>query len=83
MIPSRESWDVIMLLIKLFLNWNTSALGGTFPGQKRKIPGNPEIPDVFPARKSLIGDISDSQLRKGLLINIFELWMGQEYKIYY
>jgi hypothetical protein len=28
---------------------------GFFP--ERKIPGNPEIPEVFPARKSLISDI--------------------------
>jgi hypothetical protein len=32
-----------MRLIKLFLAWNTSALGFFFPDQERKIPGNPEI----------------------------------------
>jgi hypothetical protein len=41
-----------MSLIKLFLTGNTSALEGFFLDQERKIPGNPEIPEIFPARKS-------------------------------
>jgi hypothetical protein len=45
-----------MLLIKLFLARKTSALGLFFPHYERKIPGNPEIQEVFPARKSLISD---------------------------
>jgi hypothetical protein len=47
-----------MPLTKLFLAGNTSALGEFFPDQKQKIPGNPKIPAVFPARKSLIRDIT-------------------------
>ncbi len=39
------------------LDFNTSALEEFFPDQERKIPGNPVIPEVFPARKSLISDI--------------------------
>jgi hypothetical protein len=46
-----------MRLIKLFLAWNTSALGVFFPDQERKIPGNPEISEVFPTRKGLISNI--------------------------
>jgi hypothetical protein len=34
------------LLYVLFLARNTSALGRLFPNQERKIPGNPEIPEV-------------------------------------
>jgi hypothetical protein len=46
---------------KPFLAWNTSvfflaektsALGWGFPDQEQKIPGNHDIPEVFPARKS-------------------------------
>ncbi len=37
---------------------NTSVLGGFFPDQERKSPGNPEIPKVFPARKSIISHIT-------------------------
>jgi hypothetical protein len=43
-----------MSMIKLFLTRNTSALEGLFLDQDRNIPGNPKIPEVFPARKSLI-----------------------------
>jgi hypothetical protein len=32
----------------LFLAGNVSALANFFPDQERKIPGNPEIPEVFP-----------------------------------
>jgi hypothetical protein len=30
--------------------------GGFFPDKKWKIPGNTELPELFPARKSLISD---------------------------
>ncbi len=33
-----------------------------FPDQERKIPGNPETPEVFPVTKTLISDILDSLL---------------------
>ncbi len=61
-----------MSLNKIFLFGNTSAffLGGggvvfpdvggggvSFPDEERKTPGNYEIPELFPVRKSLIGDI--------------------------
>jgi len=32
-------------------------LCGFFPVHEREIPGNPEIPEVFPAKESLISDI--------------------------
>jgi hypothetical protein len=32
-------------------------LRGVLPDKERKIAGNPEIPEVFLARKSLISDI--------------------------
>jgi hypothetical protein len=49
-VTSRESWDAIH---KLFLAGNTSSdLGGFVPDQERKKPENPEVPAVFPARKS-------------------------------
>jgi hypothetical protein len=45
-------------LIILFLAGNTSPLGVFFPDQDREMPGNLEIPEYFPARKSLISDIT-------------------------
>ncbi len=51
-----------MSLIKLFLAGNT----GLYPDQERKIPGNSEITDVFPAKKSLISDIPNSWLGTGI-----------------
>jgi hypothetical protein len=65
-----------MSLIKLFLSRNTSALrkcnlagqdyhcliGVVFRDQEWKIPGNPEIPEVLPSRKSLISDIQGLRL---------------------
>jgi hypothetical protein len=36
-----------MLLNKLFLARNISALGFFYLVQKRKIPGNPKIPEVY------------------------------------
>ncbi len=60
-----------MSLIKLFLAGNTSALGGVFTDQGRKIPANTEIPKLFPSRKILISGIPDSRLVTGSLIKIF------------
>jgi hypothetical protein len=67
-----------MSLNKLFLDWNTSVLDGFtlpdreyfflmrgFPYQERKIPRNPETPEVFPVMKSLINGILDSLLGWG------------------
>jgi hypothetical protein len=52
-----------MSQIKFFLAGNTAFLEKVFPDQERKIPGKPEIPEVFLARKSLICDIrQDSRL---------------------
>jgi hypothetical protein len=53
MIPvtGRESCDVSDLTLPKFLTGNTSTLEGFFLDQERNIPGNPEIPEVFPARK--------------------------------
>jgi hypothetical protein len=43
---------------KLFLAGGTFVLERFSLDQKRKIQGNPEIPDVFPAGKSLISEIT-------------------------
>jgi hypothetical protein len=52
-----------MSLTKLFLAGNTASLEKVYPDQDKKILGNPEIPEVFQARKSLICDIhQDSRL---------------------
>ncbi len=68
-VTSRESWNVT--IIKLFLDGNTSAWGG-FPDQEKKVPVNPEIPEVFLARKSLISDILGFPAGDGgSIINIF------------
>jgi hypothetical protein len=45
-----------------------------FPDQKRKIPGNHEMPEVFPATKSLISDITGFPNGDGgSLINFFNV----------
>jgi hypothetical protein len=54
-VTSRESWDVTM--IELFRAGILLSQEGFFPDQEKKIPENPEIPEVFPVRKSLIIDI--------------------------
>jgi hypothetical protein len=38
-------------LIILFLAGNTSPLGVFFPDQDREMPGNLEIPEVFPSKE--------------------------------
>jgi hypothetical protein len=57
----------------LFLAGNTSALGEIFPDQERKIPGNPEIPELFLAGKSLISGIPHSPGGEGSLIYLFNI----------
>jgi hypothetical protein len=47
-----------MSLNKLFLAGSAFVLERFSLDQKRKIQGNPEISDVFPAGKSLISDIT-------------------------
>jgi hypothetical protein len=64
-----------MSLIKLFLAGNTSALVGFFPDQERKIPGNPEIPEIFPHRNVLSVASQDSQLVTGITPKHFEQCM--------
>jgi hypothetical protein len=59
---------------------NNSAMGGFFLVQERKIPGNPEIPEVFLARKSLISNIPKSQLGIGIPYKHFKLcWVETIY----
>jgi hypothetical protein len=53
---ARHPPEVLRCAI-FFLAGNTSALGGFFPDQERKIPGNPEIPEVFPGQE--VSNISD------------------------
>jgi hypothetical protein len=48
-VSNRESSDVTD---KTFLTGNTSAFEGFFLDQELNITGNPEIPEIFPARKS-------------------------------
>jgi hypothetical protein len=38
-------------LIILFLTGNTSPLGVFFPDQDQEMPGNLEIPEVFPSKE--------------------------------
>ncbi len=62
-----------ILLIKLFLARNTSASGLFPPHYERKIPGNPDIQEVFPARQSWISNISGFPANDDpSLINIFK-----------
>jgi hypothetical protein len=49
-------------LNKLFL----ASLRNFFPDQERKIPGNLEISEVFPARSSIISDKQASRLVTGI-----------------
>ncbi len=53
---ARHPPEVLRCAI-FFLAGNTSALGGFFPDQERNIPGNPEIPEVFPDQE--VSNISD------------------------
>ncbi len=48
-----------------FGKFTLSGLGGFFPNQEGNIPGNPEIPEAFPARMNLISDIPDSRQGTG------------------
>ncbi len=57
--------------IILFLAGSGSVLGGFFPYQERKIPRNPETPEIFLPRKSLISDILDSILGQEIFLTFF------------
>jgi hypothetical protein len=50
----------------LFLAGNVSALANFFPDQERKIPRNPEIQEVFPARKRSISAFLDFRMGFGI-----------------
>jgi hypothetical protein len=72
------SWPGILLLYEglLYLARNNSLygrecfclIGGFFPYQEWKIPGNPETPEIFLPRKSLISDILDTMLGAGIFL---------------
>jgi hypothetical protein len=61
---SKISWHCPF---KLFLAENTSFLGRFFRDQELKIPRNPEIPDVFPARKSSTSDAPAGRLQRDVI----------------
>ncbi len=77
LLPSRESWHVTDLTIpgweyfcfrRVYSAWPGklhAAPEGFSADQERKIPGNPEIPEVFPSWiVQLISDIPESRLIK-------------------
>jgi hypothetical protein len=62
-----NTWGGGGVMYVLFLAGNTSALARFFPDQERKIPGNPQILEVFPARKSSISDAPAGGLQRDVI----------------